>query len=340
MKKYFLTISIFSGLVFLFIAALPYTKDNHESTIKPEKEHVHEDNDVHNEEYNEGDSHNEDDREGDSHSERDAKILTSSIEKMGILIEKSSSVVIDETLPLTGRITINQNSKANIRARFEGVVRNVNFNLGDRVKKGQVLAVVESNESLQNYNILSPITGIILERNTNIGDVVGDNALFVVADLSNVWAKFHIFPRDVNYIKKGQTVSVHTLESDKNFLGKIDMLLPTADELTQTEIAIVSLPNLEKRWKPGMTIEGDVTVSTIKSQVTVKASALQKMEELGDVIFVKEGNSYVPRQIKVGRKNNEYVEITQGLKVGEYYVSKGSFIIKSDILKATAAHSH
>jgi cobalt-zinc-cadmium efflux system membrane fusion protein len=339
MKKYFLTIAIFSGLIFLFIAALPYTKDNHESTIKSEKEHVHE-GDSHNEEDHESNSHNEDDHEGDSHSEGETKILTSSIENMGIVIEKSSSVAIDETLPLTGRITINQNSKADIKARFEGVVRNVNFNLGDRVKKGQVLAVVESNESLQNYNILSPITGIILERNTNIGDVVGDNALFVVADLSNVWAKFHIFPRDVSYIKKGQTVSVHTLESDKNFLGKIDMLLPTADELTQTEIAIVSLPNFEKRWKPGMTIEGDVTVSTVKPQVTVKASALQKMEELGDVIFVKEGNSYVPRQIKVGRKNNEYVEITQGLKVGESYVSKGSFIIKSDILKATAAHSH
>ena len=242
--------------------------------------------------------------------------------------------------PTSPTYAINQNTKADVRARFEGIVRSVKVNLGERVEKGQVLAVIESNESLQDYNVTAPINGVILERNTNIGDVANGDALFVIADLSDVWAKFHVFPRDAYYVQSGQRVSIHTLEGDKTAMGKIDMLFPTADELTQTQIAIIVLPNPERIWKPGMTIEGDVSIAVAEAQLAVKESALQKMEELGDVVFIKEGDSYIPRPVKTGRKSDGYVEIIRGLKAGEAYVSDGSFIVKSDILKATAAHSH
>ena len=64
------------------------------------------------------------------------------------------------------------------------------------------------------------------------------------------------------------------------------------------------------------------------------------MEEFGDVVFVREGNDYEARSVTTGRKGGGYVEIRQGLKAGETYVSEGSFVIKSDILKSTASHSH
>jgi cobalt-zinc-cadmium efflux system membrane fusion protein len=277
---------------------------------------------------------------GEEYEEGKAEIAPDSAKRMGVAVEKAGAGAVDHTIPLTGRITLNQNTQADVRARFSGIVRNVNIDLGERVEKGQILAVIEANESLRNYNVVAPISGVVLERNTNIGDVAGDQPLFMIADISNVWAKFHVFPRDADFIESGQNVRIHTLEGDKTATGKIDMLFPTADELSQTQIAIVILENRERIWKPGMTVEGDVTVSLKQAAVTVKETALQKMEEFGDVVFVQKGDSYEPRQVKIGRKGSDNVEIISGLRAGELYVAEGSFIVKSDILKSTAAHSH
>ncbi|MAU40062.1 MAG: HlyD family secretion protein [Kordiimonas sp.] len=306
-------------------------------------EHKYEDESHHDEaEDARGDGHeNHEDEHGD-HEDEDAKaeISPESAKKMNIVIEAVTPATIEKTVPLTGRITLNRNTKSDVRARFQGIVRDVKVNLGQSVTKGQALAVVEANESLQNYTITSPINGVVLERNTNVGDVTGDKSLFVVADLSNVWAKFHIFPRDDAFVKSGQKIAVHTLEGGEGAIGKLDMLFPTADELTQTQVGIVVLPNPDFRWKPGMTVEGDVTVATTETPIAVKNSALQKMEELGDVIFIKEGNSYLPRPVRVGSKDGSFTEILQGVKPRELYVSEGSFIVKSDIMKSTAEHAH
>lgn len=318
-------------------------EESHESHDEAEG-HAHEDGHEQEESDHGGENDDHDDHghggHGEEHEEGKAEIAPDSAKRMGVVVEKAGAGTVEHTIPLTGRITLNQNTKADVRARFSGIVRSVNIDLGKRVEKGQVMAVIEANESLQDYNVVAPISGVVLERNTNIGDVAGDQPLFMVADLSNVWAKFHVFPRDADFIEGGQNVRIHTLEGDKTVTGKIDMLFPTADELSQTQIAIVILENKERIWKPGMTIEGDVTVSQKQAAVTVKETALQKMEEFGDVVFVQKGDSYEPRPVQIGSKGSDNVEITKGLQAGESYVAEGSFIVKSDILKATAAHSH
>lgn len=321
---------------------------NHQAYAQYHDDDVHEENgDTHDktedhahEGGHEEDQGGDDHGHGEEHEEGKTDIAHESMVRMGIIVEKSAAGTVDQTIPLTGRITLNQNTKADIRARFAGIVRSVNVDLGEHVEKGQVLAVVEANESLQDYNVVAPTSGVVLERNTNIGDVAGDQSLFMIADLSNVWAKFHVFPRDADFVESGQSINIHTLDDGKVATGKIDMLFPTADELSQTQVAIIVLENENRVWKPGMTVEGDVTVSEKQAAVTVKETALQKMENLGDVVFVQNGNSYEPRPVTIGQKGIDTIEIIKGLKAGELYVAEGSFIVKSDILKSTAAHSH
>ncbi len=247
--------------------------------------------------------------------------------------------MIGKLIALTGRITINQNAKAEVRARFPGIVRGVKANLGDKVIKGQILAVVESNESLKDYNITAPINGTILARNTNLGDVANGEPLFTIADLSTVWAKFHIFPKDADMIIAQQSVRVHTLDESKEGAAKISMLFPTADALSQTLIAIAPLNNENGLWRPGMTVEGDVTVAQKQVPLAVRESALQTMEDQ-TVVFIKHGNSYEMKPVQTGVSDGTYIEITNGLSEGQTYVSEGSFIIKADILKSGAAHEH
>jgi cobalt-zinc-cadmium efflux system membrane fusion protein len=259
--------------------------------------------------------------------------------KAGISIEKAAPVMMGKVIPLTGRITINQNAKAEVRARFPGIIRSVKANLGEQVKKGQVLAVVESNESLKDYNVTAPIDGTILARNTNLGDVANGEPLFTIADLSTVWAKFHIFPKDADMVAAQQSVRVHTLDEGKEQDATISMLFPTADALSQTLVAVVPMDNKNSMWRPGTTIEGDVTVSQKQVSLAVRESSLQSMENQ-TVVFVKMGDSYEMKPVKTGVSDGRYIEITSGLSAGQSYVSEGSFVIKADILKSGAAHEH
>lgn len=275
----------------------------------------------------------------DEHEEGKAEISPDAAKLTGIKVQKAGSNTVAVITPLTGRIVLNENKTANVRARFPGFVKAVHVNLGDTVKKGQKLATIESNESLKSYSITAPISGVILKRETNIGDVTNGKELFVIADLSTVWAKYHIFPRDVPNIKKDQDVVVHTLDEKTRQNTKLSMLFPTADALSQTVIAIAELTNDEGMWRPGMTIEGDIKVNEKQAKIAVPRTALQYMEEQ-EVVFIQEGNTYEPRPVKTGMVGIENVEILSGLKSGEAYVSDGSFVIKADILKGTAAHEH
>ena len=260
-------------------------------------------------------------------------------QEAGIETERAKAGTINQYARLTGRITLNRNTTAQLRARFPGVVKSVNVNWGEDVKKGQVLATIESNDSLRAYSITAPIDGVVLARNTNIGDVAGEDMLFTVADLSNVWAEFHIFPRDLENVKKGQPVEVHTLREDKKAIAPISMLLPTADALSQTVLAVVPLDNPDGTWRPGMTVEGDVLIEQKHVPLAIRTTALQKFRDF-TVVFAKIGHIYEVRMLELGANDGEWVEVLGGLKPGTQYVTENSFLIKADIEKSGASHDH
>lgn len=244
---------------------------------------------------------------------------------------------VAETVTLTGRITLNQNTTAQVKARFPGIVREVKKGQGENVNADDVLAMVESNDSLQVYPVKAPISGVILARNTNIGDVAGDAPLFTIANVSDVWAEFHVFPRDIDRIKNGQTVRVISFEGQHTGEAPITVVSPIAEASSQTIVARVTLPNKEGLWHSGMTVRGDVAVKEKQVPLAVKTSALQRMEGK-TVVFVQNGDRYVMRPVKLGIADNEWTEVREGLRAGETYVSSNSFMIKADIGKAGAEH--
>ncbi len=89
--------------------------------------------------------------------------------EMGIQNEAVGPRTIIDKRTFTGRVQTNPNRLSRVRARFPGVVKKVRFDLGDTVKAGDVLATVQSNESLQNYNIKAPTAGLIVKRDLQVG---------------------------------------------------------------------------------------------------------------------------------------------------------------------------
>jgi multidrug efflux pump subunit AcrA (membrane-fusion protein) len=100
----------------------------------------------------------------------------------GVKTEIASAANVAQLVDMAGRVEITPEGKGEVRAWYHGRVMALRGALGTQVRKGQLLARVESSESLQTYSIFAPISGIIVEKNLNVGDVAGERAIFVIAD--------------------------------------------------------------------------------------------------------------------------------------------------------------
>ena len=151
--------------------------------------------------------------------------------EMGIQTEAVAPLTLAERRTFTGRVQSNPNRLSRVRPRFAGVVKAVRFELGDMVSAGDILATVQSNESLQNYNIKAPIDGLIVKRDLQVGEATGESPLFIIVDHSDVWVELDIFVRDLALIKKGQTVLLETLDGKDQITASIDWVSPLAAQV-------------------------------------------------------------------------------------------------------------
>lgn len=273
---------------------------------------------------------------GEEHGDK-TEISKESVQAMKIEVLPAGAATVHQTVGLTGKITLNQNKTAQIKARFPGIVRDVKKGIGDEVKKGETLATVESNESLQVYPVTSPLDGIVIARNTNIGDVADAEPIFIVADLKELWAEFFIFSRDLDRIKPGQKIDVKSLTDGTSTEAVLNSLLPTAESSSQTVVARVVIDNPDNQWRAGMTVRGDVVLSEKEVPLAVKTTAIQRQEGT-TVVYVQKGNDFEMRKVELGESDREWTEILSGLSAGENYVANNSFVIKADIGKSSAEH--
>jgi len=260
-------------------------------------------------------------------------------QEMGIRTEAVGPVTLTETRTLTGRVQTNPNRLSRVRPRFAGVVIAIRHELGDVISAGDILATVQSNESLQEYHVKAPINGLIVKRDIQLGEATGDDPLFVIADLSEVWVELDVFVRDLDLIKKGQAVLVESLDGNYQKAASIDWLSPLTAHASQSVRARVTVPNEDGTLRPGQFIRGHVTVAEHAVPVAVRQPALQRFRDF-QVVFARFDDDYEVRMLELGRRNREWVEVLGGIESGTRYVTNNSYLIKADIEKSGASHDH
>ncbi len=256
----------------------------------------------------------------------------------GVVVETAGPATIRDVVPLLGTVAMDGNRLASVRARFPGIVRSVSAQLGQKVRAGQALATVEGNESMRTYAVTAPFDGVVLARNTNVGDVAGDAALFEIANLSRVWVELRAIGTDADKLATGQAVRLRTATGDTAAEATIDTILPIATS-GQGVIARVVVSNEDGRWRPGMTVSAEVTVSAREVALAVKESGLQPFRDF-TVVFAQVEDTYEVRMLELGDRDGDYAEVLGGLKPATPYVSGNSFLIRSDIEKSGASHDH
>lgn len=260
-------------------------------------------------------------------------------EAAGVTIEQAGPAVIRDTTRLMGRVTLNGDRYAAVKARFGGAVLAVNVVNGDTVRRGQVLATVENRESLRSYTVTAPIDGVVLARHTNVGDVAGDEALFEIADLSTLWLELHAFGQDSARLRVGQPVHVEASPGQDPATTTLKALLPLANAVSQTVVARAELPNPDGAWRPGMSVSAEVTLGVRQVPLAVKVAGLQRFRDF-TVVFAQVGDTYEVRMLELGQRDGEWVEVLGGIEPGTPYVVEQSFLIKADVEKSGASHDH
>jgi len=288
----------------------------------------------------EGDHHDE--HEGHDEHEEEAKLQLDdkTLKEFGVKIETAKSGQIEKTKLFPGEISIHLDYLAHITPRFPGVVKKIYQHIGDTVKKGDLLAVIESNDSLTPYKIKSPISGTIIEKHLTLGESVEANShAFEIANLNTVWVTFSVFQDKFGEIEKGQSAIIQSSNGKHQMNGVISYISPTVDQHTRTQMGRIVISNKNNHWKPGMFVDVNVVFSRLKGDVVVPNSAIQKIDNK-PFIFIKENDNFDPHPVQLGESDTQHVIVKSGLNRGAEYVSDGGFILKAEFEKGSLSDGH
>lgn len=329
----------------------------------------------------------------------------------GVQVASAGPARIKLALQLLGEVRLNEDRTVRVVPRLTGLVESVAVNAGDRVRRGQVLAVLSSQSladqrgdllaaqkrlalarktyarekqlweekisaeqdmlqagqalqeaeiaeqsarqklaalgatapaagNLTRYEIRAPIDGVITDKQIAVGAVVKEDAnIFVVADLSTVWVEMTVYAKDLNTVKVGQQARVKATAFEAQAEGRVAYVGSLVGEQTRAANARLVLPNPKGLWRPGLTVNVELTADEVAVPLAVTADAVQTLNDW-TVVFGRYGEQFEARPVELGRSDGKMVEVLGGLEPGEHYAARNSYLIKADIGKSGASHDH
>lgn len=275
-----------------------------------------------------------------SASEGRVTLVPAMLKAADIQMTEAKSENIKKQLKVVGKIVPNRDTMAPIYARYAGIIKTMTKNLGDEVTKGEVLATIESNESLQDYTITAPMSGTIVQKYATNGELAqATKPIYELANLDNVWADFTLYRKEAPLVRKGMPVTVTGDEGKPQSTSTVTYIAPLGIEDSQTTLARAVLPNDHRSWLPGMYVNAVITIQEINAPVAILLSAIQQLEDK-DVVFVQQGDEFEATPVALGVKDEQWVEVLSGLQAGQRYVYKNSFFLKAELGKEGASHEH
>lgn len=345
--------------------------------------------------------------EGHGEEEGQLHLSIAQIETAGVQLAAAGPRELGTAISFPGEIRFDEDRTAHVVPRVPGVVEAVQAELGQAVRRGQVLAVIASQQisdlrseqqaaqrrlelarltfqreqqlwqerisaeqdylqarqalqeaeiALANarqkvaavgpagagnrYELRAPFDAVVVEKHLTVGEVVDATSnAFTLSDLSRVWATFAVAPRDLDKVVTGRDVTVSAPDLGAQVQGKVNYVGSLLGEQSRAATVRATLANLNGAWRPGLFVNVAVSVDRFEAAVAVPESALQTWEAQ-TVVFARTAEGFEARPVKTGRRDAGQVEITSGLAAGTQVAAAGSFVLKSELGKGSAEHSH
>jgi Cu(I)/Ag(I) efflux system membrane fusion protein len=208
------------------------------------------------------------------------------------------------------------------------------------IDEAQLGELNKSGQARHTMTLSAPVAGIVLEKTAVQGmRFMPGEVLYKIADLSSVWVMSDIFEQDLALIKTGQTATVKVnAYPGQEFPAKISYIYPTLNSQTRTASVRLEINNPAGLLKPGMYAEVHFATGGKTRVLAVPSSAvIDSGNRRVALVEVAEGR-FEPREVKLGQRAGDYVEVQSGLGEGEKVVTSANFLIDAESnLKAALA---
>lgn len=197
--------------------------------------------------------------------------------------------------------------------------------------RAQIDEIERTGKAQRTITLYAPAGGYIIARNAFTGQKAGpETELYAIGDLSRVWVVADVFEGDAANVRVGQSVTVGLpYENGKGFVAQVNYIQPQVDPATRTLKVRIEAVNPAMQLKPDMFVDVEFRGGS-QRKLTVPAEAVLDAGQ-SKTVFVDRGNGNLePRQVQIGERLGDRVEILRGLKIGERIVTSGNFLVDSE----------
>ena len=247
---------------------------------------------------------------------------------LGLQTAQAEARPMASLLKLNGEVRLLPDRQAAVNLRISGQVKELSANVGDTVRAGQRLALVQSRlvgDPPPTVPITAPIDGVVDERKVVLGEAVEPNTeLFHLSDRSQMAVVAKVYEEDLGKVKPGQEARGRLLAyPDQVLAGKVTLIEPNLDPASRTVKVWVRLANPQGLLKPNMFANVSVVLRSDEAVLTVPNSAI--IEAQGEkFVFVRDGDTFSRAEVAIGASDDQYSEITDGLVPGDAVVTQGN----------------
>ncbi|WP_297893848.1 efflux RND transporter periplasmic adaptor subunit [Shewanella sp.] len=309
-------------------------------------------------------------------------------EKYAIPVETTTVVQGNVSSFYSTTATLEAPQEANVVSRISGLIESIAVEEGDRVQKGQVLAVIDSKRQQYDLNrseaevkiieqelnrlkkmnnkefisadsmakleynlqaaiakkdlaelqvkesrVVSPIDGIIAKRYVKAGNMAQEfSDLFYIVNQDELHGIVHLPEQQLTSLKLGQEAQVFNNQQSKNAIhAKVLRISPIVDPQSGTFKVTLAVPNQDARLKAGMFTRVELKYDTHENVITVPYSALINQDNR-QALYVIDGTNANRREVQIGYREGDSVEIVSGINPGEQVVTRGQQNLKDQSL--------
>jgi cobalt-zinc-cadmium efflux system membrane fusion protein len=196
-------------------------------------------------------------------------------------------------------------------------------------------ATADMPETTEQIPVRTPLAGVVLERLVTPGTTVTPGTqMFVVSELSSLWAVAEVDESHLSRLRVGRPVAVRVAAyPGETFPGTISFIADMVSPKTRRITVRATVANPDGRLKPEMYADVTLGESEARPVTVVPRDAIQTVDAHEVVFVATDGGRFAPRPVQVGADAESGVEILSGLSGGERIATRGAFVLKSELMK-------
>jgi membrane fusion protein, copper/silver efflux system len=197
----------------------------------------------------------------------------------------------------------------------------------------QIDRLKDANDIQPRITFLATASGVVKEIKVAEGQYLNEgDALYQLENISKLWVEAELYPSELQYVKAGDRISVQVAGYNNSTAEAIvTFLSPEYRANTQVTVLRATLNNPSSQWKPGMQAQVFLKHS-VNTSLAIPTDAVIRDQRGTHVYIQTVDNTFVPKMVKTGVENFDFVEIIEGLKEGEIVVVTGAYLLYSEII--------